>query len=52
MFLELGDKIHPLVLSAIAILRESLERDKSDERKVQIALEILKIAFNSEMIDL
>ena len=50
--LGMGEKLHPLLEIAIAILRESLERDKSDERKVQIALEVLGIAFTSGMIDL
>jgi hypothetical protein len=50
--LEMREKLHPLLESAITILRESLEHNAIDERKVQIALEVLGIAFTSGVIDL
>jgi len=50
--LGIGEKLYPLLESAIAILRESLERDKADERKTQLALEVLGIAFTSGIVDL
>lgn len=54
MILNLGDKLYPLVESAIAIISESLESEEEeyDERKVQIALEVLGIVLASEGIQL
>jgi hypothetical protein len=51
-FMEMGEQLHPLLETAIAILRESLEKDKADERKVQLALEVLGLAFTNGIVDL